>query len=378
MQRAVDRPTLLHVFSTFAIGGPQTRFAVIANALGIHWRHRVLSLDGRTQAKELLHHEIDFELVEDPGHKGQALRNVARAIAFLRRTRPALLITYNWGAVEWALAARLLNYPHLHVADGFGPEEADGQLPRRVQARRIALGGQTRVLVPSRTLLTAAAAWRVPRARLRYVPNGIDVARFVPAEHASSTPVRVGALCPLRAEKNVGRLLDAFAAAARTHARLDIWGDGPERPMLEARATALGIADRTTFHGHVSDPAPALAQLDLFAITSDTEQMPMALLEAMATGLPVAATDVGDIASMLSDANRPFVVSKHDMVALAGALATLIDDGALRTQLGSANRAKVARDFTLQQMVDGWEELWRSFAAKAGRQPAASAAHLEG
>jgi glycosyltransferase involved in cell wall biosynthesis len=375
MQRAVDRPTLLHVFSTFAIGGPQTRFATIANALGINWRHRVLSLDGRTQATGLVRDEIEFELVENPGHKGQPLRNVARAIALLRRTRPALLVTYNWGAIEWALAARLINYPHLHVADGFGPEEADAQLPRRVQARRIALGGGTRVLVPSRTLLAAASAWRVPRARLRYVPNGIDVARFTPHLHdASADTVRVGTLCPLRAEKNVGRLLDAFAAAARPNATLSIWGDGPERPALEARAAALGIADRTTFHGHVTDPAPALAQLDLFAITSDTEQMPMALLEAMAAGLPVAATDVGDIASMLSDENHRFVVNRSDTVALASALATLIKDGVLRTELGAANRARVTRDFTLRQMVENWEELWRTFPAKAGIHAATSAA----
>jgi glycosyltransferase involved in cell wall biosynthesis len=216
------------------------------------------------------------------------------------------------------------------------------------------------VLVPSRTLLAAASAWRVPRARLRYVPNGVEVGRFTPRRHDDdATPVRVGTLCPLRAEKNVGRLLDAFAAASRRGATLAIWGDGPERAALEARARALGIAGRTVFHGHVADPAPALAQLDLFAITSDTEQMPMALLEAMAAGLPVAATDVGDIAAMLADENRPYVVDRRDTVALASALAKLIDDGALRRQLAAANRTRVARDFTLQRMVESWEETWR-------------------
>jgi glycosyltransferase involved in cell wall biosynthesis len=361
MQRALDRPDLLHVFSTFTVGGPQTRFTTIANTLGPSWRHRVLALDGRYEAATLLGNEVEYARVADPGRKGQGLRNVARAAGLLRRTRPHLLVTYNWGAIEWALAARLIGFPHLHVADGFGPEEADSQLPRRVHARRVALGGATHVLIPSRTLLAAASAWHVPRARLHYVPNGVDAERFTPRLHDAAAPtVHVGTLCPLRAEKNVGRLLDAFAAASRPQAILSIWGDGPERSALEMRAAALGIAGRTRFLGHTRDPVRALAQLDLFAITSDTEQMPMALLEAMAAGLPVAATDVGDVAAMLADENRPYVVDRHDLVGLATSLARLIDDGTRRAQLGAANRARVARDFTLQQMVERWERTWRT------------------
>ena len=95
----------------------------------------------------------------------------------------------------------------------------------------------------------------------------------------------------------------------------------------------------------------------MFALSSDTEQMPMSVLEAMAAGLPVAATDVGDVAAMLAEDNRPFVTPPDD-AALAGAMATLLDRPALGKSIGAANRARAAREFDEATMVRAYAALF--------------------
>ena len=170
----------------------------------------------------------------------------------------------------------------------------------------------------------------------------------------------VGTIAALRAEKNVGRLVRAFAAALRpghhVPGRLLIVGDGPERPALERLAAELGVADRTIFAGHIADPVAFLHAMDLFVLSSDTEQMPISLLEAMAAGRPVASTRVGDVAHMLPAAQQPYVV-RIDDAALAGAIGALLDDPGLRDELGKTNLRHVTETYAEQRMFTAWERL---------------------
>ncbi len=225
--------------------------------------------------------------------------------------------------------------------------------------RRDRPGRQSGVVLPSQTLqaLAPSRRWRLPIPRgLRYVPNGIDLGRFGPGPAwrlPGEGPV-IGTVAALRAEKNVGRLVRAFATGMP--GRLLVVGDGPERAGLEALAAELGVADRVHWAGHQVDPAPLLRGLDAFALSSDTEQMPLSLLEAMAAGLPVASTDVGDVAAMVADANRPYIVACDD-AALADALAKVVAEPALRARLGADNRARAAAQYGQARMVGRWAEL---------------------
>ena len=168
----------------------------------------------------------------------------------------------------------------------------------------------------------------------------------------------IGTVAALRPEKNLGRLLRAFALLPEgCQARLVIAGDGPERAALEALARELGVAERVQFTGHVADPARLYGGFDLFALSSDTEQMPLTVLEAMAAGLPVVATEVGDVRAMLCPENDPFVGPK-EAAALAERLRDLLADAALRQRIGAANRAKAERDFDEQGMFHAWRALF--------------------
>ena len=216
----------------------------------------------------------------------------------------------------------------------------------------------------------------------RSVPNGIDLGRFAAgaavngasgdgtsgdgapsgaAARGNAVPV-IGTVAALREEKNLARLLRAFAAATRERpARLVIVGDGAGRADLTALADALGVGARVTFTGHRDDTPALYAGFDLFALTSDTEQMPLSVIEAMASGLPVVSTDVGDVRAMLAPENAAFVGARDDAV-IAGLLAALLDDPVERARIGRANRAKAERDFDQAAMFAAWHELWTGTA----------------
>jgi glycosyltransferase involved in cell wall biosynthesis len=365
-------PLLLHVFPGFDVGGAQVRFAALVNRFGPRWRHAILALNGNTACAERLRPEVPVTLVPLPHARDASPMQRLRAIRGLfRRLRPALLVTSNWGSIEWAIANLLPpRLPHLHTEDGFGPDEAAGQKPRRMLARRLALRW-SEVVVPSTLLLGAARqGWHLPEARLHHIPNGLDLGRFNPQGPAAALEIPgegplIGTVAALRPEKNLGRLLRALALL-RTEgqaARLAIIGDGPERPGLEALTAQLGLGGCVRFLGHVPDPAAAYRGMDLVALSSDTEQMPFSVLEAMATGLAVASTEVGDLRAMLPPEAWPHLAARED-AALAAALRPLLADAALRSRLGVANRAKAERDYDEEVMYQAYARLFDRLARR--------------
>ncbi len=354
---------LLWVFSTFAIGGPQRRFAALAPALGREFSHAIVAMDGRTDAAQFLTPSADWRLLPVEVKKSSFVSwsSVRRFRRMIAEQKPDILLTSNWGTIEWAIANRGRGRrPHIHFEDGFGPDEQLRQNPRRIIARATLLRNSL-IVVPSRTLYNVALSlWRLPDRNVALIANGVDLARFAPAARTGPDIV-VGSLGALRAEKNYRRLVRAFAAAktASGPMRLAIFGEGPDRVAIEAEARAAGVADRIILPGAALAPERALASIDIFALSSDTEQAPLSLMEAMVSGLPVVATDVGDIADMVSDENRPFIVSAADETAFAEKLTRLAGDRDLRLGIGAANAAKASRDFSLDRMVAAHLALYR-------------------
>ncbi len=346
-------PLLLHAFPSFTTGGAQRRFAAIANRWERDFRHAVVAMDGITDARHLLDPGLDVTFPAFAIRKGDTRGTLRAMRTLLRALRPTALVTSNWGTIEWAIANHLPHVPHLHMEDGFGPEERDRQLPRRVLARRLLLR-RARLLVPSRNLeRIAREQWRLDPL---YVANGVDLVRFAPALRPPG-PAVVGTVAGLRPEKNLARLLHASAIATRSAAhRLLVVGDGPQRDTLEALARQFGLD--AEFTGPIADPAPLYARMTVFALSSDTEQMPLSVLEAMAAGLPIAATAVGDVGAMVAEPNRPFLTARAPE-ALADALATLLADPALRDRLGAANRARAEAVYDQEAMFASHATLWR-------------------
>jgi L-malate glycosyltransferase len=363
---------LLHVFSTFDVGGQQTRFVTLVNELGRQFRHTVMAMDNRFGCAARLDPTMDWSTETLTVAKTASLSpgNLVRFRRILRRSRPHLLLTYNWGAIEWALANRWFSIcRHLHFEDGFGPDESPvRQNPRRVLTRRIALTGKTQVIVPSRTLQDlATGVWHLGRARVLQVPNGIDCTRFeqppdpalLEALGLRSEALVVGTVAALRREKNIGRLVRAFARLPRDRPyRLVIVGEGPDRVEIMASAEQLGLADRILLTGAIEKPERLLGRFDVFALSSDTEQMPYSILEAMAAGLPIVTTDVGDVKRMLAPENTPQVVPCADEAGLAAAMLGLLENAETRAMLGARNAERVRASYSLETMLKRYRALF--------------------
>ncbi len=376
---------LVHVFSTFAPGGPQMRVVNVLRSLPARFRHTILATNHDLSARAHLPADAPIEYLQAPRAAGEGVRR-GELRRLLAEACPDLILTYNWGATDAILVNALRAVaPILHAEDGFGPDESEAQLARRVWARRLLLRFVEAVVVPSRNLEEIAhRTWWLPRRRVLYVANGIDVARFAPEgarglRAALSIPEDafvVGTVAHLRGEKNPLRLLRAFARGAPPGAHLVFVGEGPERAALETQARVLGVADRLRFAGFLADPAPAYRSFDLFALSSDTEQMPVSVLEAMGSGLPVLSTDVGDVRSMVAPANADCVTALGDEPAYVDALARLAADPVLRSRLGAANRTRCIAHYSLHQQNAAYLDLYERFSS--GRAGAWTSEHFRG
>jgi glycosyltransferase involved in cell wall biosynthesis len=351
---------LVHVFPSFDIGGAQVRFAALVKAFGDRYFHSVISLTNAFSAAALLEPGASVDLVPAPARGGHALQRLRAYRAELARLKPDLLLTYNWGSVEFALA-NLGGGPHMHMEDGFGPEETHRQIPRRVWTRRLALARST-VVVPSETLLRLATErWRLSARRVRHIPNAVapksryatplkDLGLDLPPGRA-----RIAWAGALRPEKNPVRLLQAFAPL-RDQASLIVIGDGPQRAAVQAEAERLGLGASLRLTGGRKDSRDLIMQCDVLALSSDTEQMPLVVLEAMDAGLPVASVDVGDVRRMVAEENRPFV-TPVDAGALGEALARLVASPETRRRIGEANRRRAHSVYTVPRMAGAYDRL---------------------
>jgi len=227
--------------------------------------------------------------------------------------------------------------------------------------RAITRWGGGRVVVPS----SAVAAYAVehvglPPRIVDVVPNGVDPARFAGGPGPTGDPVAVwvGVLAPV---KRVDLLLDAVAAVPRL--RLLVVGDGPLHGEVVRRCAVSDLAGRVELAGWVDDPAALLAAADIYVLTSDAENCPLSLLEAMAAGLPVAATAVGGVPEVVRDGVDGLLCAAGDVAAMTGALGRMAADPYLRSTYGAAARARIRDGYTLEHCLDG---LLASYAASRG------------
>ncbi len=367
---ADGKSCLLHVFATFDAGGPQVRTLEVMRTASPLWRHLIVAADGRTGAASLLTHRHNAEVYALPRAASTAA-SVRRILAIARREHAAAALTYNWGGMDGVFAALFGRIPYVHHEETVPPEERGAALLRRNLVRRFALARAATVVVPSSTMhARAQRLWQVPASKLLLIPNGVDsVVRSGARAGAGDGWLRIGCVAHLRPEKNVPRLIRAFARIRRSDARLCVVGDGPMRADCQAAAARHGVADRVDFVGHVDDTSSWYRRFDVLALSSDDEQMPLTILEGMAHGLPIVATDVGDVRRMLPMPQRSFVVPLHEEAdaLMAGALAELLESADLRRRLGRANRAHAVAHHSLDDCVRRYEQVWRTACGLAHR-----------
>lgn len=350
----------------------------LMNAWGDRARHTIVSgVPEALGARAAIDTKVKYEIAQDPPPlTGKPSVRRFEAIARFAR-RFDLVLTYDWGAIDGVMAGRAFGKgmpPVIHHEDGFNEDEASGLKLERNLYRRFALPAAYALVVPSQSLeAIALSVWRQPRARVHRIAKGIDTAAYrrtpdpnaIPGLVKDGREVVIGALAGLRAVKDLPLLVRACGGLSGRF-RLVIVGEGPERDVIAQSAAAMGIADRLVMPGHLPNPHRYVGLFDLLAISSRSEQFPISVVEAMAAGLPVASTPVGDVPLMVAAENLPFIAEHAGEVRLRDAIQSLMLDGDLRARVGAANQAKARAEFDEAIMIRRYADLYEGAMGKPG------------
>jgi glycosyltransferase involved in cell wall biosynthesis len=247
----------------------------------------------------------------------------------------------------------------------------DHPRPKRKIVNRLLLGRRDRVVAVGRSVKTALVENEgIPARRVEVIANGIDTDRFVPAPAArAEVRAELGLAANDFAVMMVARLdpikdhVTAIRACARASGaipglRLVVVGDGPERPKIEAAIRESNLGGRVRLLGTRHDVPRVLSGADTLLLTSVSEGIPLTVIEAMATGLPVVSTDVGSLTDVVSDGVTGLLAAARDEEAISRHLRTLGEAPCLRATMGDRGRARAIREFSEGAMADRYTSLF--------------------
>ena len=372
-----QRPLVLHVVYRFDVGGLENGVVNLINHMPRHaYRHGVLALTEVSDAfkRRILRDDVLTYALHKP--PGQGFWLYPRMIRLLCALRPAVVHTRNLAALEMVVPATLAGVPaRVHGEHGRDVEDLDGSVRHYQWMRRAYRPFVSHYVALSRDLSGYMHKQvGVPACRLTQIYNGVNTQRFAPAAEASQaiagcpfgapTHWLVGTVGRMQAVKDQLTLARAFVLALqqqpslRQTLRLVMIGDGPLRPQAQALLNNAGVAELCWLPGERNDVADIMRGLHCFVLPSLSEGVSNTILEAMACGLPVLATDVGGNPELVSAGRTGEIVPAADPQALADALSGLAQNPQRAAQLGRAGRAEVERRFSMAAMVASYQGLY--------------------
>ena len=361
---------VVHVVTTLAIGGLEK---VVLDLVRFRservFSAHVVCLDS-SGVLEPAFSELGVT-VETIGTKGSVPGRILRLARRLRQLQPHIVHTHNPQAhLHGALAARLAIVPVV-VHTKHGREYTD----RSLLAALSRLGSRWTsvfVAVSEDAAKVARDLERVPARKIRVIHNGIDVDRYEVREarpiQAMARAVTVGRLDPVKDHSTLLRAV-RLVVDKNPAFQMDIVGDGPLRPALEAQCHALGLAGHVHFLGYHEQVAPFLAAAGFFVLSSVSEGVSLALLEAMASGLPAVATDVGGNREVIVPGKTGYLVPSGSAEALADAMLMVQADPASRDRMGRAACRRVEVEFNLSTAVEQYEDMYLECLSTTALRP---------
>jgi glycosyltransferase involved in cell wall biosynthesis len=213
------------------------------------------------------------------------------------------------------------------------------------------------------------AAHRAPWAanKMRVVRNGVDVERFRPGDRSRGELFTFVSMGRLEPRKGIDLAISAFARTRDT--RLEIVGDGPSRAALEGLAGRLGVRDRVTFHGFSRDPRRYWAHADAALCSARSEGLGIALLEAMAMGVPVVGFAVGGVPEIVRHGHTGLLATGNDVASLAAVMSEANSDGDRFRSLGERARARVSGCFPAAVMCEGYARAYEDLESRGRVEP---------
>ncbi|HEX5125318.1 MAG TPA: TIGR03088 family PEP-CTERM/XrtA system glycosyltransferase [Rhodocyclaceae bacterium] len=378
-------PLIAHIVYSFRVGGLENGMVNLINRLPVErYRHAIISLTDvdtafcrRIQRKDVAY----VELNKAPGH---GIKLFPRVYRVLRQMRPAVVHTRNLAALEMSLPAWAARVPvRVHGEHGRDVDDPDGSNRTYQRVRRAYKPFVSHYIALSRDL-DAYLGERIAVApgKRSLICNGVDASRFSPTADGRHMAVAdspfndpslyvFGTVGRMQAVKNHVGLVRAFAhmrrsgGAAAQRARLMIVGDGPLHGEVAAIAREEDVSDYLWLAGERTDVSEVMRAMDCFVLPSLAEGISNTVLEAMACGLPVIASAVGGNIELVHDGVNGSLVPASHVLDLADAMLRYVLDANHGRVQGSAARARIEAEFSLDGMVRRYDELYQKLMARA-------------
>ncbi|MEO8304487.1 MAG: TIGR03088 family PEP-CTERM/XrtA system glycosyltransferase [Betaproteobacteria bacterium] len=376
------RPLIAHVVYRFDVGGLENGLVNLINHLPREsFRHAIIALTEITDfRRRIAHDDVQFvALGKPPGH---AFKLYPRLYALFRELRPAIVHSRNLAALETVVPASAAGVRvRIHGEHGRDMGDLDGSSRKYQWVRRAYRPFVSHYIALSRDLERyLCTKVGVAPERVAQIYNGVDAARFRPPESSrvpiDGCPFRnretwlVGTVGRMEAVKDPLNLVRAFiqalqlAPSKRARMRLVIVGDGALYSDARAMLESAGVADLAWLPGERADVPAILQGLDCFVMPSLGEGISNTILEAMATALPVIATDVGGNRELVDAGRTGEIVPATDPQALATRMLAYARDPDAGRAAGRAGRSRIEREFSLEAMLGRYRALYDRLLAR--------------
>lgn len=377
---------IVHIIYRLDFGGMENGLVNLVNRLPREkFTHVILCLTHATAFRHRIRRD-DVEIIECRKPEGKHPPTYWKVYKELRRLRPDIVHTRNLGALDMSWVARLAGcQQRIHSEHGWTADDPKGHSRKYRALRKICDPAVGRYLAVSRDI----AHWLVDTIgiaadKVETLHNGVDLSRFAPSptlvdEEIETSNPRTEVVFGTLGRQDAIKGLDVFLTALRAligerpewveRLRVIMAGDGPERARYMSLRDEYDLHQVVEFPGAVDDVPGLLRQFDFFVQPSLNEGISNTVLEAMASGLPIIATDVGGNPELVRDGIEGRLVAPGDVDRLRMALSAYIEDAELRQRQGIAARQRAEDSFSFEVMCARYERLYRSFFA----QPAAAA-----
>ncbi len=374
------RPLVAHVMYRFDVGGLENGIVNLINHMPHDaYRHVVISLTEITEfRKRIVRDDVEFIALQKP--PGHALWIYPQLFKLFRKLRPAIVHSRNLAALEvvvpaWAAGVRV----RIHSEHGREGGDLSNANKKYQFLRKVYRPFVTYYLALSRDLENYLKCYiGIPEDRLTQIYNGVDTNKFSPVNRRmaiSGSPFNdqnfwvVGTVGRMHSVKDQATLVKAFSLALslnpslKEKVRLMLIGDGPLHRQIQSLATDLGVSELIWMPGERQDIPEILRGLDCFVLPSISEGISNTILEAMASGLPIIATDVGGNPELIEDQKTGVLVSVNDYQAMAKAIVAFADAPENAKQMGLRGHKQVGEKFSIESMVKLYCKLYDRLVA---------------
>ncbi len=363
---AARPPRLLAYTDSLTVGGAELVLGYLLGALRSRMEIGVLAMNEGVAEAILKRTPEGHAIVVGVARQGADRAALLEHLRAVRAFAPDLIHSnhaWPWACTYGELAGLLSPGVRVLAVDHL-PVPAAVPRARRLLRRLIARRLDAHLAVGERVARSVEQLVGLRAGTVASIPNGVPVEAIEPMPALAPAPV-IGSLGRLTEQKGYDLLVRALPELPQ--ATLVLVGDGPERSALERLARELGVSERLIVVGWVSEPRRYLPAFDVFALPSRWEGMPLGIIEAMQSALPVLATDVGSVVELVGDGQTGYVVPVEDRHALRDRLRRLLGDPALRRRMGERGRLVALEQFTDVAMARHYEAAYR---AVLGASPA--------